>query len=85
MKIALFGATGFVGTYIVDSLVEHGHEPTVLVRENAELSPEISTMSRRSTKQSTRNSQASDMEIDDTLMAGHSTHVTSSPSISTNL
>ena len=36
MKIALFGATGFVGTYILDSLVEHGHEPTVLVRENSE-------------------------------------------------
>ena len=36
MKIALFGATGFVGTYILDSLVEHGHEPTVLVREKSE-------------------------------------------------
>lgn len=32
MKVALFGGTGFVGGYIVDELLERGHEPVVLVR-----------------------------------------------------
>ncbi|MEY9873254.1 nucleoside-diphosphate-sugar epimerase [Streptacidiphilus sp. MAP12-33] len=32
MKIALTGATGFVGSHILTELVEHGHEVTALVR-----------------------------------------------------
>lgn len=32
MKVALFGATGFVGGYLVDTLLAAGHEPSVLVR-----------------------------------------------------
>ncbi len=32
MKVALFGGTGFVGNYIVDELLNAGHEPHVLVR-----------------------------------------------------
>lgn len=36
MKIALFGATGFVGTYLVDALLEHGHTPRLLVRAGSE-------------------------------------------------
>ena len=36
MKIALFGATGFVGSYIVDELIKNGHKPIVLVRKNSE-------------------------------------------------
>lgn len=32
MRVALFGGTGFVGSYLVDALVEHGHEPALLVR-----------------------------------------------------
>lgn len=32
MKVALFGATGFVGGYLIDELLERGHEPVVLVR-----------------------------------------------------
>ena len=32
MRVALFGATGFVGGHVVDALVAAGHEPAVLVR-----------------------------------------------------
>ena len=33
MKVALFGGTGFVGSYIIDELLKNGHEPVVLVRK----------------------------------------------------
>jgi uncharacterized protein YbjT (DUF2867 family) len=36
MKVALFGGTGFVGSYLVDSLVAHGHVPRLLVRPGSE-------------------------------------------------
>lgn len=36
MKVALFGATGFVGGYLVRALLEAGHEPSVLVRPGSE-------------------------------------------------
>jgi len=36
MKVALFGGTGFVGSYIVDALLEAGHEPVQLVRSGSE-------------------------------------------------
>ena len=36
MKVALFGGTGFVGSYLVDSLVAHGHTPRLLVRPGSE-------------------------------------------------
>ena len=36
MKVALFGGTGFVGSYIIDELLKNGHEPVVLVREGSE-------------------------------------------------
>lgn len=32
MKVALFGGTGFVGSYLVDELLSNGHKPRVLVR-----------------------------------------------------
>lgn len=32
MKVAIFGGTGFVGSYIVDRLLAEGHTPRVLVR-----------------------------------------------------
>lgn len=32
MRVALFGGTGFVGGYLVDALLNAGHEPSVLVR-----------------------------------------------------
>jgi len=35
MKVALFGGTGFVGSYIIDELLNNGHEPVVLVREGS--------------------------------------------------
>lgn len=36
MKVALFGGTGFVGSYLVDSLLAHGHVPRLLVRAGSE-------------------------------------------------
>lgn len=36
MKVAIIGGTGFVGSYIVDALLEAGHEPHVLVRPGSE-------------------------------------------------
>ena len=36
MRVALFGGTGFVGSYLVDALLEHGHTPVVLVRPGSE-------------------------------------------------
>lgn len=36
MKVALFGGTGFVGSYLVDALLEHGHTPRLLVRPGSE-------------------------------------------------
>ena len=35
MKVALFGGTGFVGSYITDKLIESGHVPRILVRERS--------------------------------------------------
>jgi nucleoside-diphosphate-sugar epimerase len=37
MKVALTGATGFVGSHILTELREHGHEVTALVREDPEV------------------------------------------------
>lgn len=36
MHVALFGGTGFVGSYLIDALVAAGHEPAVLVRPGSE-------------------------------------------------
>jgi uncharacterized protein YbjT (DUF2867 family) len=36
MRIAIFGGTGFVGGYLVDSLVAAGHQPSLLVRAGSE-------------------------------------------------
>ena len=36
MNIALFGATGFVGSYIIESLIENNYSPCILVRENSQ-------------------------------------------------
>ena len=32
MKVAIFGGTGFVGSYIIDELIKNKHKPIVLVR-----------------------------------------------------
>jgi len=32
MKVTVFGGTGFVGSYLVDELLERGHHPVLLVR-----------------------------------------------------
>jgi len=36
MRVAVFGATGFVGSYILDELVAGGHHPAVLIRPGSE-------------------------------------------------
>ncbi len=36
MKVAIFGGTGFVGSYLVDALLGAGHEPVLLVRAGSE-------------------------------------------------
>lgn len=36
MRIALFGGTGFIGTYIVKELIQRGHTPVLLVRPGSE-------------------------------------------------
>jgi nucleoside-diphosphate-sugar epimerase len=36
MKVALTGATGFVGSHILTELLSHGHEVTALVRDDAQ-------------------------------------------------
>jgi NAD dependent epimerase/dehydratase family len=36
MKVALFGGTGFVGSYLVDELIRQAHDPVLLVRPGSE-------------------------------------------------
>ena len=36
MRVAIIGGTGFVGSYLVDALLEQGHEVSVLVRPGSE-------------------------------------------------
>ena len=36
MKVALVGGTGFVGSYLVEALLQRGHLPCLLVREGSE-------------------------------------------------
>ncbi len=36
MRVAVFGGTGFVGSYLVDALIAANHEPWVLVRPGSE-------------------------------------------------
>jgi nucleoside-diphosphate-sugar epimerase len=35
MKVALTGATGYIGSHVLTELLEHGHEVTALVRDEA--------------------------------------------------
>ena len=36
MNVALIGGTGFIGSYVVDELVDVGHQPRLLVRRGSE-------------------------------------------------
>ena len=46
MKIALIGATGFVGTAVVAELLQRGHHVTALVRNPAKLAPQPNLTSK---------------------------------------
>lgn len=46
MRVAIFGGTGFVGSYLVDALLESGHEPSVLVRPGSESKVRQASVSR---------------------------------------
>lgn len=41
MNIALIGGTGFVGTAVLEELLQRGHRVTALVRDPAKLSPRV--------------------------------------------
>jgi nucleoside-diphosphate-sugar epimerase len=43
MRVALTGATGFIGSHVLAELVEHGHEVTALVRDQ----PQADVVERR--------------------------------------
>jgi NADH dehydrogenase len=36
MKVALFGGTGFVGSYLIEAMLDRGHEPHLLIRQGSE-------------------------------------------------
>lgn len=36
MRVAIYGGTGFVGSYLIDALIGAGHDPAVLVRAGSE-------------------------------------------------
>ena len=60
MKVALTGATGFIGSHVLTELLEHGHEVTALVRDGdqADASPPAARSRRSSTSTTGRRSSS---------------------------
>ncbi len=36
MRVAIFGGSGFVGSFLVDAFIAAGHEPSLMVRPGSE-------------------------------------------------
>ena len=53
MKVALTGATGFIGSHVLTELQKHGHEVTALVRDDAQAIASRPAAPRRSWSTST--------------------------------
>ena len=66
MKVALTGATGFIGSHILTELQEHGHEVTALVRDDAQADASPPAAPRRpwSTSTTGRRSRACSADTD---------------------
>ena len=54
MKIALIGATGFVGSAILQEALNRGHEVTAIVRESGKVASRIRSFTLRKAMSTTK-------------------------------
>jgi len=57
MKVALTGATGYIGSHVLTELQEHGHEVTALVRGDTQRTSPPPAAPRRPSSISTTGQQ----------------------------